>query len=65
MDTNAMRHKADPQDTEGVIASHNGHQGSHMRIGTVREFRNKATGLLRSRKAITRRGTCTFIATAG
>jgi hypothetical protein len=37
----------------------NGHQGGHiMRISTVREFRDKATGLLRSRTPIlvTRRG---------
>jgi hypothetical protein len=38
--------------------SYNGHQGGHMRISTVREFRDKATGLLRSRTPIlvTRRG---------
>ena len=37
---------------------YNGHQGGHMRISTVREFRDKATGLLRSRTPIlvTRRG---------
>lgn len=37
---------------------YNGHQGGHMRISTVREFRDKATGLLRSRAPIlvTRRG---------
>jgi hypothetical protein len=40
------------------IRSYNGHQGDHMRISTVREFRDKATGLLRSRTPIlvTRRG---------
>src|SRR5262245_64800504 len=39
-------------------SSYNGHQGGHMRISTVREFRDKATGLLRSRTPIlvTRRG---------
>ena len=38
--------------------SYNGHQGGHMRISTVREFRDKATGLVRSRTPIlvTRRG---------
>jgi hypothetical protein len=38
--------------------AYNGHQGAHMRISTVREFRDKATGLLRSRTPIlvTRRG---------
>ena len=37
---------------------YNGHWGGHMRISTVREFRDKATGLLRSRDPIlvTRRG---------
>ena len=35
-----------------------GHTGDHMRISTVREFRDKATGLLRSKDPIlvTRRG---------
>jgi hypothetical protein len=37
---------------------HNGHQGDHMKISTVREFRDKATGLLRSKDPVlvTRRG---------
>ena len=37
---------------------YNGHWGGHMRISTVREFRDKATALLRSRDPIlvTRRG---------
>lgn len=37
---------------------YNGHQGDHMRISTVREFRDKATGMLRSKDPIliTRRG---------
>ena len=37
---------------------YNGHRGDHMRISTVREFRDKATGLLRSKDPIlvTRRG---------
>lgn len=38
--------------------SYNGHQGGHLRISTVREFRDQATGLLRSRTPVlvTRRG---------
>src|SRR5574341_114852 len=37
---------------------YNGHQGGHMSISTVREFRDQATSLLRSRTPIlvTRRG---------
>ncbi len=37
---------------------YNGHSGDHMKISTVREFRDRATGLLRSRDPIlvTRRG---------
>lgn len=37
---------------------YNGYEGGHMRISTVREFRDKATALLRSKDPIlvTRRG---------
>ena len=37
---------------------YNGHQGDHMRISTVREFRDNASGLLKSTEPvlITRRG---------
>jgi hypothetical protein len=37
---------------------YNGHLGGHMKISTVREFRDNATGLLRSKDPIlvTRRG---------
>ena len=37
---------------------YNGHQGDHMKISTVREFRDNATGYLRSKDPIlvTRRG---------
>ena len=37
---------------------YNGHTGDHMKISTVREFRDKATGMLRSKDPIlvTRRG---------
>jgi len=40
------------------VLRYNGHQGDHMRISTVREFRDGATTLLRSRDPIlvTRRG---------
>src|ERR1017187_937504 len=39
-------------------ARYNGHQGDHMRISTVREFRDNASGLLKSTEPvlITRRG---------
>jgi len=39
-------------------AQYNSHQGDHMRISTVREFRDRATGLLRTKDPIlvTRRG---------
>lgn len=37
---------------------YNGHWGDHMRVSTVREFRDKATGFLKSKEPvlITRRG---------
>jgi hypothetical protein len=40
------------------MTRYNDHWGDHMRISTVREFRDKATGMLRSRDPIlvTRRG---------
>ena len=37
---------------EGIGSPYNGHQGGHMRISTVREFRDQATGLLRSKTPI-------------
>jgi hypothetical protein len=41
-----------------VQVFYNGHIGDHMKISTVREFRDKATGMLRSKDPIlvTRRG---------
>jgi len=35
-----------------VPTSHIGHQGGHVRIDRVREFRDNATGLLRSKRPI-------------
>jgi hypothetical protein len=41
-----------------VTATYNGHQGGHMRVSTVRELRDNATALLKSKVPvlITRRG---------